>query len=137
MRDRVRRGVRGVLAAALLAGSVGCVAAVAAAAGAGAGAGIYLTTRGASSLVDGSLDAVAERTLAAFRETGVQRTATETQEDGSGRTYRGFAEGMEVSVELARDGGAVTRVTVHAKRSTVEWDREYARRLLQRIVTRG
>ncbi len=137
MRDRVRRGVRGVLVAAVLAGTTGCVAAVAAAAGAGAGAGIYLTSRGASSLVDGSLDAVAERTLGVFREAGVQRTATETQEDGSGRTYRGFAEGMEISVELARESAAVTRVTVHARRSTVEWDREYARRLLGRIVTRG
>lgn len=137
MRKRVERAVRGVLLGAVLAGLAGCVAAVAAAGVAGAGAGVYLTTRGASSLAQGSLDALAERTLAAFRDAGVQRTATETQEDGSGRTYRGFADGMEITVELARESATVTRATVYARRSTVEWDREYARGLLQRIVTRG
>lgn len=115
----------------------GCVAAVAAAAGAGAGAGVYLTTRGASSLAEGSLSGMAERTLTVFRDAGVQHTVTETQEDGSGRTYRGFADGMEITVELERESATVTRVTVYARRSTVEWDREYARGLLQRIVTRG
>lgn len=129
--------VRAVFLLAALATVPGCVAAVVAAAGAGAGAGIYLTTRGASSLVDGSLDVLAERTLAVFREARVQRTATETQEDGSGRTYRGFADEMEITVKLERESATVTRVTVYAKRSTVEWDREYARALLRRIVTRG
>ena len=137
MRNRVKGTVWAVFLLAALATAPGCVAAAVAAAGAGAGAGIYLTTRGASSLVDGSLDALAERTLAVFRDAGVQRTATETQEDGSGRTYRGFADGMEITVELERESATVMRVTVYAKRSTVEWDREYARGLLQRIVTRG
>lgn len=137
MRKRAEKAVRGALLLAAMAALPGCVAAVAAAAGAGAGAGVYLTSRGASSLVEGSLEALSERTLAVFREAGVQRTATETQEDGSGRTYRGFADGKEVIVELARESATVTRATVYAKRSTVEWDREYARGLLQRIVTRG
>lgn len=137
MRKRVKGAARAVFLLAALGATTGCVAAVAAAAGAGAGAGVYLTTRGASSLANGSLDALAERTLAVFRDAGVQRTATETQEDGSGRTYRGFADGMEISVKLEREGASVTRVTVYARRSTVEWDREYARELLQRIVTRG
>ena len=49
------------LAFALILPVTGCVAAAAAA---GAGAGIYLTSRGAESIVDGSIDRVATRAQA-------------------------------------------------------------------------
>src|SRR4051812_37540150 len=47
----------------------GCVAAAAAAAG--AGTGVYLTSRGAESVVQGSIDAVEKRARAVFAAEGI------------------------------------------------------------------
>lgn len=139
MKRALGRWATGAALGAALLTSAGCVAAVVAgaAAGAGAGAGIYLTSRGASSLVDGSVDAVSERTLAVFDQLGIARTSTETHEDGTRREYRGTRNDMEVSVELSRESAAVTRVSVNARRGTFDWQREYAKMVLQRIVERG
>ena len=48
----------------------GCAAAAAGAA-AGAAGGVYLTTRGAQSLVDGSIDQVAERSQAVMKDLNI------------------------------------------------------------------
>ena len=72
---------------ALLAGSLallpGCIAAGAAAAG--AGTGIYLTTRGAESVVDGSIDAVEKRARAVFEAESIPISGTQTEKSGDKR----------------------------------------------------
>src|SRR2546421_506088 len=76
---------------ALLLGSLallpGCVAAGAAAAG--AGTGIYLTTRGAESIVDGSIDNVEKRARAVFEAEGIPIGGTQTENSGDKRELKG------------------------------------------------
>ncbi|MEP7225952.1 MAG: hypothetical protein ABI785_01205 [Gemmatimonadales bacterium] len=68
MANRSMQRAQWALALALVLPMAGCVAAAAAA---GAGAGIYLTTRGAESLVDNSIDKFAGRAQAVMSEEGI------------------------------------------------------------------
>lgn len=120
------------LALALAAGTGGCLAA---AAGAGAAAGIYLTDQGASGMVQGSLADVDRRTQAVLNEMGI--TVEERGEHQGGFHYRGTSGDISVNVELEAQGAGTTEVKASARRNPVDYDKEYARSLIQRIVARS
>jgi hypothetical protein len=107
------------------------------AAGAGAGAAIAWTQRGASAIVEGSIDEVFTRSTAGFTAMAVSKTGESTEESGAKRTLRGTRGDLEVTVELQRESATTTRAEVYARRSAVEYDKEFARDLLNRIVQRG
>jgi hypothetical protein len=126
--------VKWALALALILPVTGCVAAAAAA---GAGAGIYLTTRGAESLVESSVDEVAARAQAVMREEGIVQDASNSEQGGDKRELKGKKGDLDVTIELEREGGTTTRVEVTARKNLAEWDKEYAQQLLSRIVQKG
>jgi hypothetical protein len=125
------RGMLLAAVAALLA--AGCV--TAAVAGAGAAAGIHMTGNNATSMVQGSLAAVDARTQAVLSEMGVQ--VEERKQETDGFEYEGSAQGMEIHVELDDMGDGTTQVRASARKSPVEWDNDYARDIVQRIVQRS
>ncbi|HXS25551.1 MAG TPA: hypothetical protein VN719_15050, partial [Gemmatimonadales bacterium] len=84
------------LSAALLTPSAGCVAA---AAGAGAGSAIYLTSRGASSTVNGSVNDVAARARSVMDGEGITITETKTEAEGDERSFKGTKGDLDVSVD--------------------------------------
>lgn len=43
---------------------------------------------------------------------------------------------LEVTVDIELDRGSMVSVNVFAQQSTVNWDRDYARDVLQRIMRR-
>ena len=111
-------------------------ACVVAAAGAGAGGGIYLTQRGAESVVPMSMDRAAAATRQAFDELKVHETKSTTEQgaDGEKREIGGAAGERDVSVTLKVEGAGSTRVQVVVKRSAVTWDKDFARAVLDHIV---
>jgi hypothetical protein len=115
-------------------GVSGCVAA---AAGAGAGAGYYFTSRGVGSTVDGSVDEVASRARSVLAADGVAITDTSTEDSGDKRTLKGKKGDLDVEVELERSGPSQTKAEVSARKNMVEWDKEYAQSLVDRIVKGG
>ncbi len=119
-----------VLAVAIL--TSGCLAA---AAGAGAAAAIHMSGNSAQSQVQGSVAAVDQRTRAVFADMGIQ-VETRTEKP-NGFEYRGTADGREISVDIEAVEGGMTQVTASARRSPVEWDNDYAREIVQRIVARS
>jgi hypothetical protein len=125
------KGLRVATMAFALAGATGgCLAA---AVGAGAAAGIYLTDQGAQGIVQGSLATVDANTQAVLSQMGItveERTARE-----NGFHYRGTSGDLSINVELVGQG-ATTEVRASAQRSPVEWDRSYARTIVQAIATR-
>lgn len=123
-----------VLALALALPTAGCVAAAAAA---GAGAGIYLTTRGAESMVEGSIDNVSERTRAVLNEEGIVLDESNFEDGGDKREFKGKKGDLDVSVDLERKGANTTRVEVSARKNVAEWDKEYAQQLLAKIVAKN
>jgi hypothetical protein len=122
------------LALALMLPATGCVAAAAAA---GAGAGIYLTSRGAESLVESPVDQVAARAQAVMSEEGIVADASNSESGGDKREFKGKKGDLDVTVQLERKSGSTTRVEVTARENLAEWDKEYAQQLLSRIIEKG
>jgi hypothetical protein len=122
------------LALALMLPATGCVAAAAAA---GAGAGIYLTSRGAESLVESSVDQVAARAQAVMSEEGIVPDASSSESSGDNREFKGKKGDLDVTIQLQRESGSTTRVEVTARKNLAEWDKEYAQQLLSRIIEKG
>jgi hypothetical protein len=118
-----------------------CVALVSgclvAAAGAGAGGAIYVTSRGAESLVDASVSRVASAVEATFNEMGIKETKRATEDGGDKQQIQGKKGDLEVNVEIRRESPKTTRVEVTARENVAEWDKDYARRVLQKIVERS
>ena len=108
-----------------------------AAAAAGAGAGIYLTTRGAESLVEGSIDQLASRSRAVMSEEGIVPDASSTENGGAKRELKGKKGDLDVTFELEEKSDKTTRVEVSARKNLAEWDKEYAQKLLQRLVEKS
>jgi hypothetical protein len=105
------------------------------AAGAGAAGAIAYTNRGATSVVAGSVDQVFDRTGAAFQQSGVTETGRSTEDSGRQRTLTGTRGEYEVTAELNRETDSTTKVEVTARKSAVEYDRELAKEILNRILT--
>jgi hypothetical protein len=119
------------LALALVLPTAGCVAAAAAA---GAGAGIYLTSRGAESMVEGSIEQVATRAQAVMVEEGITPEGSSVEDGGDTREFKGKKGDLDVTIQLERKGSGTTRVEVAARKNVAEWDKEYAQQLLSKIV---
>ena len=112
----------------------GCVAAAAAA---GAGTGIYLTTRGAESVVAGSTSDGAARARSVLTEEGVTITETKSENGGDKQELKGSKGDLDVSVTIQREGPKSTKVEVTARENLAEWDKEYAQQILNKIVSKG
>jgi uncharacterized protein DUF3568 len=122
------------LALALVLPTAGCLAAAAAA---GAGAGIYLTSRGAESVVQGSVDQIAARARAVMSEEGIVPDASSTEQGGDKREFKGKKGDLDVTIDIERKDPKTARVEVTARKNLAEWDKEYAQQLLQKIVAKG
>lgn len=134
MAKRLRVTTGGVL----LVGAVGFLpACFLAAAGAGAGGAIYLTSRGAESLVEASVDDVEDGVGEAFRRLGVRETGATTEKGGDEREIRGKKDDLDVTVEFERESPGTTKVEVSARENVAEWDKDFAKRLLEIIVERS
>jgi hypothetical protein len=123
---------RWVLLLGLAGGLPGCLAAGAAAAG--AGTGVYLTSRGAESIVDGPVDQVEQRARAVLQQEGVNVTGTQTEKSGDRRELKGTKGDLEVTVTMERQDAKTTKTEVSARKNLVTWDKDYAQRVLGKIV---
>jgi hypothetical protein len=124
---------RWALALALVLPMTGCLAAAAA----GAGAGIYLTSRGAESLVQGSVDGIAKNAQAVMNEEGIVPDASSTENGGDKRELKGKKGDLDVTIEMERKDSKTTRVEVAARKNLAEWDKDYAQQLLSKIVQKS
>jgi hypothetical protein len=129
------RWARLALVAALGAPAAGCVAAAAGAAG--AASAVYLTSRGASSTVNGSVNDVATRTRSVLDGEGIKITESKTESEGDERSFKGTKGDLDVTVDLKRDTPTTTKTEVSARKNLAEWDKDYAKTLLNKIVKGG
>jgi hypothetical protein len=127
--------IKWLLALGLVLPVTGCLAAGAAAAG--AGAGIYLTSRGAESIVESSVDQVATRARAVMAEEGIVPDESSMEKGGDKREYKGKKGDLDVTIDIERKDAKTTRVEVSARKNLAEWDKEYAQQILSKIVEKG
>jgi hypothetical protein len=127
------RAVSLLLAVALAATSSACVAAAAA----GAGAAIYLTSRGAESIVGAPIDELERRARAVLAAEKVEVTGFLTEKGGARRELRGTKGDLEISVSMEQQGDETTRAEVTARKNLAVWDKPYAEQVLGKIVKQG
>ncbi len=104
------------------------------AAGAGAAGAIAFTNRGATSSIAGTVDATFNRATTAFAALGITETGRGTENSGATRTLKGKQGDTEVNVEMKRENNEVTKVEVVAARNTVDFDKDLAKRVLDRMM---
>jgi uncharacterized protein DUF3568 len=106
-----------------------------AAAGAGAGGAIYVTERGAEAQVATPVARTLDATRQAFQEYGITETKSSNEQDGGveKRSLEGKTSDRDVAVDL-RSEGSGTHVAVVVKKSMVTWDKDFAKRILNKIV---
>ena len=105
------------------------------AAGAGAAGAIAYTNRGATSVVAGTVNQLFDRASAAFQQAGITETGRSTENSGQQRKLIGTKGEYEVTAELNRSTDSTTKVEITARKSAVEYDKEMAKDILNRILT--
>jgi hypothetical protein len=121
------------LVLALVLPATGCLAAAAA----GAGAGIYLTSRGAESVVQGSVDQVARRAQAVMADQGIVADASSTENAGEKRELKGKKGDLDITFQMERRDPNTTHLEVTARKNLAEWDKDYAQQLVQKVVEKS
>ena len=113
--------------------STGCLAAAAA----GAASGVYLTTRGAESVVEGSVDQIAGRAAAVMSEMAIVKEGESTESQGDKQVLKGKKGDLDITIDIDRESPTTAKVEVTARENLAEWDKEYAKEVLSRIVQKG
>jgi hypothetical protein len=110
--------------------STGCLAAAAA----GAAGGVYLTTRGAESLVEAPVDQVAGRAESVMNDMGIVKEGESTEDGGDKHVLKGKQGELDVNIDIQRENETTSKVEVTARKNLAEWDKDYAKEVLTRIV---
>jgi hypothetical protein len=108
-----------------------------AAAAAGAAGGIYLTSRGAESVVEGSVDQIAARAETVMRDMEIAKSGESTERSGDRRELKGEKGDVDVTIQINRESPTTSKVEVTARENLAEWDKDYAEQILRRIVEGG
>ena len=101
---------------------------------AGAAGGVYLTTRGAQSEVDGSIDQVATRTQAVMKDLQIVPGTTSSSDAGQKREFKGTKGDLDVTITLESRSSNTTHVEATARKNFAEWNKDFAQDVVTRIV---
>jgi hypothetical protein len=118
---------------ALVLPSTGCLAAAAA----GVAGGVYATTRGAESVVEGSVDQIAGRAEAVMSEMGIVKQGESTEDQGDKQVLKGTKDKLDITITINRETPTTAKVGVTARENLAEWDKDYAKEVVSRIVQKG
>lgn len=128
--------IRAILFTALSAGGMsGCAALVGAGAG-GAGA-IAFTERGAQGDVKGDVREVSQRAEAVFAQMGIQPTESKVKDSGKEQELSGKSGETEVNVVIKATGKDSAHLEVVAREGMVKWNKDYAKEVLSKIISKG
>jgi hypothetical protein len=127
-----RAASRLLLLLATVAPSAGCVAAAAA----GAGSAIYLTSRGAEGVVQGTVSDVAARSRTVMQQESIVPDESSTKSGGDEPELKGKKGDLDVTFHIKRETPTTSKVEVTARENLAEWDKKYAEELLNRIVAK-
>lgn len=106
-----------------------------AAAGAGAGGAVYVTERDAEATLPASVAVVEASAKRTFGEMGIKekRTIAEEGQAGLKRTVEGTLDDRDITVAI-QTAGTGAKVVVAARKSPVTWDKDLAKKILEKIV---
>ena len=127
----LRRHVGVVFLLALASGGCFLVAA-----GAGAGAAVAYTNRGVKSVVNASVEQLLDRSATVFEQMGITQTGRSTEDSGAKGRLIGKKGDLEITVELSSTSpnSANTNVEVYARTNPIDYDKDTAKDVLNRII---
>jgi hypothetical protein len=70
-------------------------------------------------------------------EEGITISETKSENGGDKQEFKGTKGDLDVTVTLERESPALTKVEVTARENLAEWDKEYAQRVLNKIVAKS
>jgi hypothetical protein len=88
-------------------------------------------------VVEGSVDQVAGRAEAVMSELGIVKEGESTEEQGDRQVLKGKKGDLDVTIQVDRESASTVKVEVTARENLAEWDKEYAKEVLSRIVQKG
>lgn len=95
---------------------------------------IVQTAEGAQSDVKGSISDINNHTLDVFKQLGISSTGMNTENSGAKQTLKGKKNDMDVQVQLTQSGPDQTHVVVIAKQGSLNWNKDFAKDVLSRIL---
>ena len=85
----------------------------------------------------GDVTQVSTRTQDAMKELGIQVTDTATKSSGREQDLKGTANGHSVSVQINDIGNGMSHIDVSAKDGEFQWNQDYAKKVLDKIIARS
>jgi hypothetical protein len=96
-----------------------------------------ITHESTSSDIKGSVSEVNSRTQDVFKEMGIDLTGSQTQASGKEQDLTGKAGDKTVTVQMKEISTGVTHVQVTAKEGSLQWNEDYARSVLSKLVEKS
>jgi hypothetical protein len=62
------------------------------------------------------------------------RTGSSTDDSGAKQEFKGKHADLDVTIQLERQDSATTKTEVYARKNLAEWDKDFARQVLEQIV---
>jgi hypothetical protein len=118
---------------ALTVPAAGCVAAAAA----GAAGGVYLTTRGAESVIAAPVDEVAGRAESVMTDLAIVKDGESTEAAGDKHVLKGKKGDLDITIAIEAENDSTSKVEVTARENLAEWDKDYAKEVLNQIVQKS
>lgn len=85
----------------------------------------------------GTVADVNVRTQAVFKEMGIGVTGTQTKASSQEQEVTGVSGGKTVTVQMNPVGEGMTHVEITAKEGTFQWDQDYAKEVLKKIIAKS
>ena len=63
--------------------------------------------------------------------------ATNSEDGGDKQEFKGTKGDLDVTATLHRESPTTTKVEITARENLAEWDKQYAQRLLNKVVAKG
>jgi hypothetical protein len=89
---------------------------------------------GASGEVKGNVFEINQRAHAVFNDMNIHMVSSESKNAGTEQTLGGTSGNEDVTINMTTSGPETTRVEVVAKTGTLDWDKDYANKVLSKIL---
>jgi hypothetical protein len=70
-------------------------------------------------------------------EMGIVKEGESTENQGDKQELKGKKGDLDVTISVERESSTTAKVEVTARENLAEWDKEYAKEVLNRIVEKG
>jgi hypothetical protein len=70
-------------------------------------------------------------------EEGITISETKSENGGDKQELKGTKGDLDVTISMERESPSMTKVEVSARENLAEWDKDYAQRVLNKIVAKS